>query len=69
MKDRLWRYSNQIQARYDTPVLTIVVYLKRGRPGVHLESWESCLGPDFPVPRSSKLFAPEKRTRRCEPWQ
>jgi hypothetical protein len=51
MKDRLWRYGNQIQARYDTPVLTIVVYLKRGRPGVHLESWESRLGPDFPAPR------------------
>ena len=51
MKDRLWRYGNQIQARYDTPVLTIVVYLKRGRPGVNLESWESRLGPDFPAPR------------------
>ena len=51
MKERLWRYGNQIQARYDTPVLTIVVYLKRGRPGVNLESWESRLGPDFPVPR------------------
>jgi hypothetical protein len=51
MKDRLWRYGNQIQARYDTPVLTLVVYLKRGRPGVNLESWESRLGPDFPAPR------------------
>ena len=51
MKDRLWRYGNQIQARYDTPVLTIVVYLKRGRPGVDWESWESRLGPDFPAPR------------------
>ncbi len=51
MKDRLWRYRNQIQARYDTPVLTIVVYLKRGRPSVNLESWESHFGPDFPEPR------------------
>jgi hypothetical protein len=49
--DRLWRYGNQIQARYDTPVLTIVVYLKRGRPGVNLENWECRLGPDFPAPR------------------
>jgi len=51
MKDRLWRYRNQIQARYDTPVLTIVVYLKRGRPGVNVESWESRLSPEFPEPR------------------
>ncbi|MBW8874816.1 MAG: Rpn family recombination-promoting nuclease/putative transposase [Acidobacteria bacterium] len=48
MELRLWRYRNQIQARYDTPVLTIVVYLKRGRPGVCLETRESDLGPDFP---------------------
>jgi putative YhgA-like transposase len=48
MEERLWRYHNQIQARYDTPVLTIVIYLKRGRPGVCLESWQSDLGPDFP---------------------
>ncbi len=48
MKDRLWRYRNQIQARYDTPVLTIVLNLKRGRPGVWLETWEGRLGPDFP---------------------
>jgi len=32
MKDRLWSYCNQIQARYDTPVLTIEVCLKRGLP-------------------------------------
>jgi len=25
-----------------------VVYLKRGRPGINLEPWESGLGPDFP---------------------
>src|SRR3954453_4965759 len=38
MKERLRRYRRQVEARYDTPVLTIVVYLKRGRPGVNLES-------------------------------
>ncbi|MBW8879218.1 MAG: DUF4351 domain-containing protein, partial [Acidobacteria bacterium] len=48
MKERLWRYKNQIQARYDTRVLTIVVYLKRGHPGACLEIWESSLGSDFP---------------------
>jgi predicted transposase YdaD len=48
MEDRLWRYKNQIQARYDTPVLSIVIYLKRGRPGVRLETREGSLGPDFP---------------------
>jgi Domain of unknown function (DUF4351)/Putative transposase, YhgA-like len=47
MKDRLWSYCNQIQARYDTPVLTIEVCLKRGRPGIRLETWESPFGPDF----------------------
>jgi predicted transposase YdaD len=51
MAERLWRYRSQIQARYDTRVLTIAFYLKRGRPGVHLETWESSLGPDFPEPR------------------
>jgi uncharacterized protein DUF4351/putative YhgA-like transposase len=48
MEERLWRYHNQIRARYDTPVLTIVAYLRRGRPGVYLETWPSDLGPDFP---------------------
>jgi len=48
MEARLWRYHNQIRARYDTPVLTIVIYLKRGRPGIRLETWQSDLGPDFP---------------------
>ncbi len=47
MELRLWRYKNQIQARYDTPVLTIVIYLKRGHPGVCLKTRESDLGPDF----------------------
>ena len=48
MEERLWRYRNQILARYETLVLSIVIYLKRGRPGVHLETRESGLGPDFP---------------------
>ncbi|MFY9822387.1 MAG: Rpn family recombination-promoting nuclease/putative transposase [Thermoanaerobaculia bacterium] len=51
MEERLWRYRNQILARYDTPVLTIVLYLKRGRPGVRLKSWMADLGPSFPEPR------------------
>jgi predicted transposase YdaD len=48
MEERLWRYHNQIQARYETPVLTIVVYLKRGRPGVCARTREGDLGPAFP---------------------
>lgn len=51
MAERLWRYRSQIQARYDTRVLTIALYLKRGRPGVKLETWESSLGPELPEPR------------------
>jgi putative YhgA-like transposase/uncharacterized protein DUF4351 len=51
MAERLWRYRSQIQARYDTRVLTIAFYLRRGRSGVNLETWESSLGPDFPEPR------------------
>ncbi|HEV7783827.1 MAG TPA: DUF4351 domain-containing protein [Thermoanaerobaculia bacterium] len=49
MEERLWRYGNQIQARYDILVISIVIYLKRGRPGVRLEMRESGLGQDFPV--------------------
>jgi hypothetical protein len=48
MEERLWLYRNQIQARYETPVLTFVIYLKRGQPGVCLKSWETGLGPAFP---------------------
>jgi hypothetical protein len=48
MEERLWRYRNQIQARYETRVLTIVLYLRRGRPGVCLKPWENDLGPSFP---------------------
>ncbi len=51
MPKRLWRYRSQIQARYDTQVLTVVIYLRRGRPGISLETWESDLGPGFPEPR------------------
>jgi hypothetical protein len=43
MARRLWRYRNQIQARYDGPVLPIVVYLQRGKPGVHVEVLEGDL--------------------------
>src|SRR4051812_35569825 len=48
MEERLWRYCNQIQARYETRALTIVINLKRGRPGVCLKCWENDLGPSFP---------------------
>jgi len=51
MEERLWHYRNQILARYGIPVLTILLNLKRGRPGVCLKSWENDLGPDFPEPR------------------
>jgi len=51
MEERLWRYRNQILARYNTPVLTILINLKRGRPGVCLKSWENDLGPSFPEHR------------------
>jgi hypothetical protein len=48
MGERLWRYHNQIQARYELRVLTIVINVKRGRSGVCLKSWENDLGPSFP---------------------
>jgi predicted transposase YdaD len=51
MEERLGRYRNQILARYNTPVLTILINLKRGRPGVCLKSWENDLGPSFPEHR------------------
>jgi predicted transposase YdaD len=51
MEERLRRYRNQILARYDAPVLTILVNLKRGRPGVCLKAWENDLGPSFPEHR------------------
>jgi hypothetical protein len=48
MEERLWRYRNQILSRYDTPVLTILLNLARGHPGVCLKTRKSDLGPDFP---------------------
>jgi hypothetical protein len=61
MDERLWRYCNQIQARYDTPVLTILINLKRGRPGVRLETRESDLGPDLPGSGTSPSASPAAR--------
>jgi len=51
MEERLRRYRNQILARYDMPVLTILVNVKRGRPGVCLKAWENDLGPGFSEPQ------------------
>jgi len=43
MEERLWRYRNQILARYNMPVLTSLINLKRGRPGVCLKTRENDL--------------------------
>jgi putative YhgA-like transposase len=43
MARRLWHYGNQIQALHGLEVLPVVVYLRGGRPGVHLERWEDRL--------------------------
>jgi len=51
MEERLRRYRNQILARYDMPVLTILINVKRGLPGVCLKSWENDLGPGFSEPQ------------------
>jgi hypothetical protein len=51
MEERLWRYRNQILARYDRQVLTILINVKRGRPGVCLKSWQNDLGPGFSEPQ------------------
>ncbi len=51
MEERLWGYRNQILARYGRPVLTVLINLTRGRPGIYLKSWENELGPSFPEPR------------------
>jgi uncharacterized protein DUF4351 len=37
---RLWRYLNLLQARHGRPVVTIVITLKRGRPGLRRERVE-----------------------------
>ena len=52
MGRRLWRYHNQIQASRDRDVLSVVVYLKRGRAGVQVQrlvdvSLPAGLGEDF----------------------
>jgi len=51
MEKRLRRYRNQLLARYDLQVLTILVNLERGRPGVCLKPWENDLGPGFSEPQ------------------
>ena len=51
MEERLRRYRNQILARYDMPVLTILLNVRRGRPGVCLNPWENDLGPGFSEPQ------------------
>ncbi|MEA2691126.1 MAG: hypothetical protein QOJ16_513, partial [Acidobacteriota bacterium] len=43
---RLWRYRNQIQATHEIQVLSIVLYLDRGRAGIRILSLEDdLLGP------------------------
>jgi hypothetical protein len=46
MSRRLWRYRNQIQALHDIQVLSIVLYLHRGKAGVQILALEDDrLGP------------------------
>jgi hypothetical protein len=48
MGRRLWRYHNQIQAFHDCDVLSIVLYLERGRAGVQVQGLtDDLLGPDL----------------------
>jgi putative YhgA-like transposase/uncharacterized protein DUF4351 len=48
MARRLWRYRSLIEAVHDREVLPIVVYLRGGRPGVHVECWgDRLLGPEY----------------------
>jgi predicted transposase YdaD len=45
---RLWHYRRQIQAVHDSHVLSIVIYLQRGRAGVQMHALdEDLLGPDL----------------------
>lgn len=47
MARRLWRYRNQILAIYEGQVLSVVLYLRGGRPGVRLEPMEEdSIGPE-----------------------
>ncbi len=41
MARRLWGYRSQIQARHNCWVLSIVVYVRRGKPGIHRETLEA----------------------------
>ncbi len=48
MGRRLWRYRKQIQAVHDSHVLSIVLYLQRGRAGVQVQALdEHLLGRDL----------------------
>jgi hypothetical protein len=48
MGRRLWRYRKQIQAVHDSHVLSIVVYLQRGKAGVQVQALdEHLLGRDL----------------------
>ena len=48
MGRRLWHYRRQIQAVHNSHVLSIVVYLQRGHPGVQVHTLEEdLLGPDL----------------------
>jgi hypothetical protein len=44
MGERLWRYFNLLQTRHGLPVVTIVINLKRGRPGLRRERIEFSAG-------------------------
>jgi len=46
MGRRLWRYRNQIQASHDCEVVSLVLYLARGRAGAHVQELKEGLG-DF----------------------
>jgi len=48
MGRRLWRYHNQIQGFHDSDVLSIVLYLERGRAGVQVQGLtDDPFGPDL----------------------
>jgi uncharacterized protein DUF4351 len=44
MGQRLWRYFNLLLGQHGLPVVTIVIYLKRGRPGLRRECVEVRVG-------------------------
>ncbi|HBL29527.1 MAG TPA: hypothetical protein DD490_22055 [Acidobacteria bacterium] len=49
MSQRLWRYFMQIRLRFDLLVLTVLVNLRGGRPGVGLEVLQEGLDATAPV--------------------